>query len=94
MYSYFSSYFLYYILWIPNKTPLLKKLIYLLEKYLIVNVRIPDKKWRLLDTYDAITPYYASTHTSEEIIEWFETAGCVNIKNTQWGDTSFTGIKK
>lgn len=93
IYSYFSSYFLYYILWIPNKIPLLKKLIHLLEKYLIVNVKIPDRKWRLLDTYDAITPYYASTHTSAEIIKWFRTAGCVNVKNTQWDDTSFAGIR-
>jgi hypothetical protein len=52
-----------------------------------------DRRWRVLDTFDAITPYYASTHTSGELRSWFEKADCTDIIAMPFGKTSFKGIK-
>jgi SAM-dependent methyltransferase len=92
-YSYFSAYFLYHVLFQMRKTRLGQLLVAGLEKYLLVNVNIPDPKWRTLDVFDAITPLHASTHTGEEVRSWFSRAYCYNVSQMPWGETVWTGIK-
>lgn len=65
-----------------------------LKRNIFVYLELPDYRWNILDIFDAITPTYASTHTSEEVRKWFEDIGCSNIKATNWGDTSYRGIKQ
>ena len=94
-YSYFAAYILYYIFAFTRKVPFIGlPIVYIIEKFFLVNLHIPDIRWRILDVFDAITPRYASTHTSEELQQWFEDAGCAQIQQSGWGDTSFVAIKK
>ena len=75
--------------------PLIKN--FKLLKSLLVKVfpytDLPDKNWAILDTFDSITPTYASVHTANELIAWLENAGFKNINSTDWGSTSFTAKK-
>jgi SAM-dependent methyltransferase len=64
-----------------------------LRTYCYVLAAIPDRRWRVLDTFDAITPTFASTHTPEEIQFWFDTFGCRKAKQTAWGSTSWVAVK-
>lgn len=52
---------------------------------------IPDRRWRVLDLFDAITPEHASTHTAEEVAQWMQTAGLDDITQTPWCATSWKG---
>jgi ubiquinone/menaquinone biosynthesis C-methylase UbiE len=54
---------------------------------------LPDARWRVLDTFDAITPAIASTHTGDEVRNWLLQAGCKDVRSTSWGDTSVIGIR-
>ena len=54
-------------------------------------INLPDRKWSLLDTFDAVTPAYQSAHDSFEVYRWFQLAGFANIEPTNWGYTSFRG---
>ncbi|HXE95464.1 MAG TPA: class I SAM-dependent methyltransferase [Dongiaceae bacterium] len=93
-YSYFAAYVLYYCFQLVKIIPLLgSKAVTLIETYLLVNLSLPDIRWRILDVFDAITPRYASTHTPEEMREWFAAAGCTQLQQTNWGDTSFVAVK-
>lgn len=93
-YSYFASVVFYHLLKIIRKIPLVGgKIAYLIEKFLIVNLNIPDIRWRILDTFDAITPYRATAHTPEEVKQWFLSAGIRRIQQADWCNTSFIGIK-
>lgn len=94
-YSYFAAYVLYPISQAIVKIPKVGyTVMHAVEKYSLVNLPIPDVRWRVLDIFDAITPYYASTHTPEEVTGWFIDADCALIQQTDWGATSFLGIKK
>ena len=53
-------------------------------------VNLPDKKWSILDTFDSVTPYYASAHESEEVYQWLQDNGFIDISSSNWGSTSFT----
>lgn len=92
-YSYFAATALYYLSWLPRQIPIARRFVHYLEKYLFVNLPLPDMRWRILDVFDAITPVYASTHTGEELRKWFEDAGCMSIRQTDWGSTSFVAVK-
>jgi len=93
-YSYFVAYVLYYCFQLVKKIPLIGwRVVTLIETYLLVNLSLPDIRWRILDVFDAITPHYASTHTPEEMREWFAAAGCTQLQQTNWGDTSFVAVK-
>lgn len=93
-YAYFSACFLYPVFGTLRKIPFLGKgIVHVLEKYLFVNLPIPDARWRVLDIFDAITPCYASTHTYPEVKEWFEKGGCRDVMQTPWGPTSLVGTK-
>lgn len=55
----------------------------------LVAVHLPDVRWRVLDVFDAITPAYASTHTPDEVLQWFEGAGCEEVRRTRAKGVSF-----
>jgi len=93
-YSYVSANYIFHVLQLIKKIPKVRRIAYFLEKYALVNLEIPDANWRFLDIFDAITPYYASTHTNEEVTGWFEKYGCKDIITTDWCPTSVVGIKK
>ncbi len=40
----------------------------------------PDRKWRILDTFDWYSPWYQSKHTYEEVFRWFESCGLEDLK--------------
>jgi len=56
-------------------------------------ISMPDKDWSLLDTFDSVTPSYQSGHESYEVFSWFKNAGYREIEPTNWGSTSWRGIK-
>lgn len=39
----------------------------------------PDPEWRVLDTFDNLSPRYQSRHTYEEVRGWFEDEGLKNV---------------
>jgi SAM-dependent methyltransferase len=92
-YSYLSAYVLHPIFVRARKHPRGDRLIDYLEEDFLVNVYIPDAKWRVLDVFDAITPEFASTHTAQEVESWFANSNCRNVTARPWGPTAFVGIK-
>jgi len=56
-------------------------------------VNLPDLNWSLLDTFDSVTPSYQSAHESYEVFSWLKSAGFVDIEPTNWGFSSYRGIK-
>ena len=56
-------------------------------------VDLPDKNWSILDTFDSVTPTYASTYKREEVFDWLCAAGFQDNKPTNWGETSFLARK-
>ncbi len=95
IYSLFSSFFLYYFILMVQKIPKYgDRISFFVGKYFFVCVMLPDINWRILDVFDAITPRYASTYKPEEVRSWLKSANCINIKQTDWADTSFVGVKK
>jgi SAM-dependent methyltransferase len=40
----------------------------------------PDRKWRVLDTFDWYSPWYQSKHTYEEVFRWFEDCGLEDLR--------------
>jgi SAM-dependent methyltransferase len=92
-YAYFSAHFIYHALSLMQRIPKVRRLVPFLEKYVLVNVNLPDARWRLLDVFDAITPFHASTHTGEEMRSWFSRSHCHNLTPKPWGLTAFVGIK-
>ena len=93
LYSYFSAYFLCGLFYRLRKTKTGARLVTYLEKNIFVNVNLPDPRWRVLDVFDAITPFFASTHTGEEVRSWFVKANCRQLTQMPWGPTVFVGVK-
>lgn len=56
-------------------------------------VELPDRRWRLLDVFDALTPEIATTHTRDDVARWFEAAGCAGVRVTPWCRTSAVGFR-
>jgi len=54
---------------------------------------LADRRWSLLDTFDSVTPTHQSFHESYEVFQWFKKAGLSNIEPSDWGSTSFHGMK-
>jgi SAM-dependent methyltransferase len=93
-YSHFSARVLYYIIPPIAKIPLFgKRLNEILERNFFVINHASTVKWRVLDTFDGITPTYASTHSEEEVRSWFEKIGCKNIRRTDWNKGGYRGDK-
>lgn len=93
MYSVFSAYVLWWAYRIMAQLPVASAAARYLDREWLPVAHVPDRRWRVLDTFDAITPAYASTHTSDEVRAWFKEVGCVDVRPTAWGETSFVGIK-
>lgn len=55
---------------------------------------IPDRRWRVLDLFDAITPEHASTHSAEEVARWMQAAGLDDVAPTPWCATSWKGTAR
>lgn len=55
--------------------------------------RLPEVRWRILDTFDAVTPTYQSTHESYEVYSWFRDEGLAQIEPSDWGFTAYHGRK-
>ena len=41
----------------------------------------PDRRQRICDTFDWMTPQYQWHHTDEEVRGWFEAAGLMDVRN-------------
>ncbi len=88
-YAYFSAYILYWFFAPAFRIPGLSAIAGWLSSRLFPGVYyLRNAKWRVLDTFDAITPTYASTHTKTEVQAWFTEAGCVNTTVRPFGSTS------
>lgn len=53
---------------------------------------LPDYRWTILDTFDAIATTHQSGHTSKEIEGWLQDAGYVSIHNV--GGNDFVASKQ
>jgi SAM-dependent methyltransferase len=62
-----------------------------LMRMLFPMARLPDARWRVLDTFDAVSPVYQSTHESHEVFRWFKDAGLCEIEPSDWGFTAYHG---
>jgi len=40
----------------------------------------PNRRWRVLDTFDWYSPHYQSKHTYPEVFRWFRSAGLTDIE--------------
>jgi SAM-dependent methyltransferase len=88
-YSYFAAHVLAPLLRTAKQHGL-RRLANFIEQNVLVSLWLKDVNWRLLDTFDAITPAIASTHTTAEVARWFKDAGLVDSRVTPWCPTSFT----
>lgn len=64
-----------------------------IEQHILVALRLKDVRWRILDVFDAITPDMASTHTSQEVLQWMKAAGLGVAAVTPWCPTSVAGVR-
>lgn len=72
----------------------LRSLVEYVERNWVVSLWLKDAQWRVLDTFDAITPAIATTHTEEEVAEWMEAAGLESVRRTEWCATSAVGTRE
>jgi SAM-dependent methyltransferase len=93
-YAYLSAYFLAPLLRRASRNSVLRPFIEYLERNWIVSLHLPDVRWRVLDTFDAITPAISSTHTGNEVRTWMRDSGCASVRTTGWCETSVVGIKQ
>lgn len=56
-------------------------------------ISLPDREWSMLDTFDSVTPSYQSGHESFEVFSWLKASGFELIEPSDWGNTSFRGVK-
>ena len=93
-YSYLSAYVIAPLLRPARRLRGFRFLVNYLEQNWLVTLDLPDPRWRVLDIFDAITPEIASTHTWDEVAAWMAAAGCTNVKQSPWAETSAVGIRK
>jgi SAM-dependent methyltransferase len=72
----------------------LRRLVRYVEQNWIVSLWLKDAQWRVLDTFDAITPQIATTHVEAEVAEWMAAAGCEAVRRTAWCETSAVGTRE
>jgi SAM-dependent methyltransferase len=85
LYAYFCGYVVYHLSFVPLVGHFLR--------LVFPMTRIPDLKWRILDTFDSVSPSYQSAHESFEVFSWFKNAGLINIEPSDWGFTSYHAQK-
>ncbi|HVN96726.1 MAG TPA: methyltransferase domain-containing protein [Syntrophorhabdaceae bacterium] len=78
-----------YVISFSLKVPLMGRIIRSLFPY----IKLPDKKWSLLDTFDSVTPSYQSAHEPYEVFTWFKDLGLIEIEPSDWGFTSYHAVK-
>lgn len=71
----------------------LRRLVSRVEREWLVSLYLKDARWRVLDTFDAVTPQIASTHTAAEVADWMAAAGCEGVRPTPWCPTSVCGVR-
>jgi len=72
----------------------LRPLVEYAERNWVVSLWLKDAQWRVLDTFDAITPHIATTHTEAEVAEWMAAAGCEGVRRTEWCATSAVATRE
>ena len=93
-YTYLSALLLVPLTGRAGRSPALRRLLDHPERNWLVCLHLPDVRWRLLDTFDAITPAIASTHTGHEVRTWMSKSGCASLRTTGWCETSVVGVKQ
>jgi SAM-dependent methyltransferase/uncharacterized protein YbaR (Trm112 family) len=91
VYSHFSARVLAPLFKVCQRFPGLRRVADWLGSQWLPWLYIPDVRWRVLDTFDGITPAYASTHVEQEVHQWMQESGCVDVHTTPWCSTSATG---
>lgn len=82
-YAYLSAFLFYPVFRLVEKIPIIgTPFVGLWAYFFAVIIVAPGWRWRVLDTFDAITPSYASTHTPEEVAFWLREFGCCDIRST------------
>lgn len=95
LYTYLSAHVLAPLFRWSSKTRGLRRITrYLETNWLPVLHYLLDARWRLLDTFDGITPAIATTHTGDEVAGWMARAGCTDVQTTEWGETAVHGVKE
>ena len=93
-YSYAAAYFFHFILKGLQKIPFLgPSLASFIRYFFIASSDLSEARWRTLDTFDSITPEFASTHTPLEVSFWLQSAGCSEVSQQPWGSGAFRGTK-
>jgi SAM-dependent methyltransferase len=92
LYSYIAAYVLA-PLFRSLKNLGLRRAVTHVEQNWLVSLWLKDPQWRVLDTFDAITPRIATTHSEEEVSEWLVAAGCESVQRTPWCPTSATSMR-
>jgi hypothetical protein len=92
-YSYFSAYVLAPLL-IGARRLGFSGAAHHLERNWLVALRLKDRRWRVLDVFDAITPEIATTHTPKQVAEWMHAAGIAGVRRTAWCPTSAVGYAR
>jgi|SRR6185436_1930677 len=87
IYSYFAVYLLSPFTTVPYNENFL-------GRFPFPFIKLADKKWSLLDTFDSVTPSYQSGHTLDEILQWMKNNKFTEIRQTDWGMASCRGIKQ
>lgn len=83
LYAYFCAYIVYPVSFVP--------LIGHILRAAFPMVRLPDLRWRILDTFDSVTPSHQSRHTPYELFCWYSKSGMVNVQPADWGVASMYG---
>ena len=86
IYSYFfgTLSFLLAKIWKPLSYPL---------RAIFPTALLPDYRWTILDTFDAISTSFQSSHTPQEIEDWLKRAGFVNVVQRNNENNDFIGTK-
>ena len=86
IYSYFfgTLSFLLAKIWKPLSYPL---------RAIFPTALLPDYRWTILDTFDAISTSFQSGHTPQEIEDWLKRAGFVNVVQRNNENNDFIGTK-
>jgi SAM-dependent methyltransferase len=93
VYSYLSAYVIAPVFQALKHVGL-RRLVEHAERNWVVSLWLNDAQWRVLDTFDAITPWIATTHTEDEVAEWFAAAGCERVRSTAWCETSAVAVRE
>ena len=93
VYSYLAAYLIAPV-FRSLKAAGLRPVIQYLERNWVVSLWLKDAQWRVLDTFDAITPAIATTHTEDEVAEWMAAAGCESVRRTEWCATSAVATRE